>query len=157
MAVTPLVISNLLSNILSLSSHRHFSFWKSSDLGNARQKRCVMCCIFLLSGFMARSLQLHEINLPPERIPDRTLIHALADDPVHLPCFLSSLPDVMLFSAFPGRTVSADQNGIRRFPAALFSSMFFRKARIITGKGISPVPVIPGKTRKVSALSESHS
>ena len=157
MAVTPLVISNLLSNIFSLSSHRHFSFWKSSDLGNARQKRCVMCFIFLLSGFMARSLQLHEINLPPERIPDRTLIHALADDPVHLPCFLSSLPDVMLFSAFPGRTVSADQNGIRRFPAALFSSMFFRKARIITGKGISPVTVISGKTRKVSGLSESHS
>ena len=55
-----------------------------------------MCFIFLLSGIMARSLQLHEINLPPERIPDRTLIHALADDPVHLPCFLSSLPDVML-------------------------------------------------------------
>lgn len=46
MAVTPLVISNLLSNILSLSSHRHFSFWKSSGLGNARQKRCVCASSF---------------------------------------------------------------------------------------------------------------
>ena len=157
MAVTPLVISNLLSNIFFFVLSRTFFVLEIVRFGKCPAEEVHLCFIFLLSDFMARSLQLHEINLPPERIPDRTLIHALADDPVHLPCFLSSLPDVMLFSAFPGRTVSADQNGIRRFPAALFSSMFFRKARIITGKGISPVPVIPGKTRKVSALSESHS